>query len=54
MSVQRPVDLLKAILVPQDPAQAYYTAPSQKPAPVRLSALTALDEMYAYFGSDRA
>ncbi len=54
MSVQRPVDILKAVLVPQDPAQAYYTAPASKPEPVRLSPLTALDEMYAYFGSDRA
>ncbi|WP_157971134.1 hypothetical protein [Pseudogemmobacter bohemicus] len=54
MSVQRPVNMLKAILVPQDPAQAYYNTPSQKPAPVQLSPLTALEEMYAYFGSDRA
>ncbi len=54
MSVQRPVDILKAVRVPQDPAQAYYSAPSLKPGPVRLSPLTALDEMYAYFGSDRA
>ncbi|MCL4066557.1 hypothetical protein M3484_08230 [Pseudomonas sp. GX19020] len=54
MSVQRPVDILKAVLVPQDPAQTYYTPPSQKPAPVQLSRLNALDEMYAYFGSDRA
>ncbi|NPD17114.1 hypothetical protein HOY34_18125 [Xinfangfangia sp. D13-10-4-6] len=54
MSVQRPVDILKATMVPQDPAQVYYTIPGNKPAPVRLSSLTALDEMYAYFGSDRA
>ncbi|MBJ2151301.1 hypothetical protein [Paracoccus sp. IB05] len=54
MSVQRPVDLLKAVLVPQDPAQSYYTTPSRKPAPVQLAPLNALDEMYAYFGSDRA
>lgn len=54
MSVQRPVDILNAILVPQDPAQFYYNTPSQKPAPVQLSPLSALDEMYAYFGSDRA
>lgn len=52
MSVQRPINVKSASPVP-NPALAYYTPATAAPAAVKFCPLNALDQMYAYFGSDR-
>ena len=53
MSMQRPVDLSQSSKVLATPDLIYYAPLTRKPEPVKLNPLTALDEMYAYYGSDR-
>ncbi|VDC32884.1 hypothetical protein [Pseudogemmobacter humi] len=53
MSVHRPIDLKSASQIPVNPALAYYTPATAAPAEVKFCPLSALDQMYAYYGSDR-
>ena len=54
MSMQRPVDLSQSSKVIATPDLIYYAPAARSPAPVQLSRQSAIEEMYAYYGSDRA
>ena len=63
MSMQKPVPQHNArpvLAVPdagdtaQDPSALYFSAPSKPAAPVDLRSLSAMEQMFSYFGADRA
>ncbi|MCB5409000.1 hypothetical protein [Pseudogemmobacter faecipullorum] len=52
--MQRPVDLSQSSKVLATPDLIYYAPSAKAPAPQPLSQQSAIEEMYAYYGSDRA
>ena len=54
MSVQVKAQTNPARAANAKPATVYYTATAERARPVELRALSALEEMYTYFGADRA
>lgn len=54
MSVQGAVDLKHAVKVELIPSDIYYARQPAKAPSADRPAPSALDQMYAYFGSDRA
>lgn len=57
MSMQKPVNTHKALPVAAQapvPTDAYFSVDAAAPRAVKLRALTALEEMYGYYGADLA